>query len=96
MSMEGSMRLWHISQETVTGYDTYSDAVVAAETEDDARLIHPYADSFPEMLSWDGLASHAGYGGETWCNAGQVNVRLIGEAVEGTERGVICASFNAG
>ncbi len=90
------MRLWHISQDVVNDYDTYSDAVVAAETEEGARLIHPYAESFPDMLSWDGVAAHAKYGNTTWSDAKNVQVRLIGEAEPGTKPGVICASFHAG
>ena len=35
------MNLYHISQDAVSGYDTYSDAVVAAESEQDAKNIHP-------------------------------------------------------
>jgi hypothetical protein len=33
--------LWKIYQSTNTGYDTYDAAVVVAETEDEARRIHP-------------------------------------------------------
>lgn len=33
------MRLWLISQDINSGYDTYDSAVVAAETEDAARNI---------------------------------------------------------
>lgn len=35
------MKLWLISQEENTGYDTYSDVVVAAETAEEARRIPP-------------------------------------------------------
>ena len=35
------MKLWLISQTENEGYDTYDSAVVAAETENAARLIHP-------------------------------------------------------
>lgn len=83
------MKLWHISQNVNNGYDTYSDAVVAAETEQEARMTHPseYADS-----PWNGKAD-ANY--DSWCNAGQVVVVCIGQAYGDVKKGVICASFHA-
>lgn len=79
------MKLWLISQDENRGYDTYDSAVVAAETEADARNIHPgrsegWGDYFP-----------------TWSSSpDKVTARYIGEAMPGTEPGVILASFNAG
>lgn len=35
------MKLWLISQNQESGYDTYDSAVVAALTEEDARKTHP-------------------------------------------------------
>ena len=81
-----TMKLWRISQHENGGYDTYDNAVVAAETEGQARLTHP-----GDMI-WNGETRDY----DTWCSAKHVKVELIGEAVEGTEAGVICASFNAG
>jgi hypothetical protein len=75
------LNLYIISQSINTGYDTYDSAVVAAESENDAVLIHPSAD-YPDL--------------GTWASIGNVSVKLIGTATEGTGRGVICASFNAG
>lgn len=80
------MKLWFISQSENTGYDTYSDAVVAAETEDKARMTHPGGDE------WNGKKDTW----STWTSADRVRVKLIGEAINGTEAGVICASFHAG
>lgn len=74
------MKLWLISQSVNNDYDTYDSAVVAAETEDDARNI--------EVGSVGPVA--------TWCKPEHVEVRLIGDALPGTERGVVLASFNAG
>ena len=45
------MKLWCISQTDNDGYDTFDSAVVAAETESDARAIHPYGHVYPEG-SW--------------------------------------------
>lgn len=80
------MKLWLISQSVNQRYDSFDSAVVAAETESDARSINPGA---PPRHNW-------GRGGPMWAPPDDVIVKLIGEAVDGTERGVICASFNAG
>lgn len=78
------MKLYFISQEENVGYDTYSDAVVAALNEEDARKTHPNGEVW-ESDHW------------TWCKSPkQVKVRLIGDAIEGTKAGVICSSFHAG
>ena len=81
------MNLYLISQEENEGYDTYDSAVVCAETEEQARMIHPY------VVDWDGGDKTWG----TWCAAEDVKVELIGSAVLGTKLPeVVCASFNAG
>lgn len=86
------MKLWLISQIANGGYDTYDSAVVAAETEEDARRTHP--------------AGEPGYGDKNWPEAvgeftswalpEHVTAKLIGEAAPDVAAGVICASFNAG
>ena len=81
------MNLYLISQSVNTGYDTYSDAVVAAESEEQARNIHP--DGTPE--SKDDYFRRS-----TWAPVKDVQVELIGIAKDGTKVGVICASFHAG
>jgi hypothetical protein len=73
------MKLWLISQDFNTGYDTYDSAVVAAETEDDARNMNP-----------------SDYSNGCWCQPEHVDVQLLGDALQGTEKGVVLASFNAG
>lgn len=79
------MKLWLISQNENSDYDTYDSAVVAAETEDAARNTHPGGNE-----DWSRT-----YG--SWAKLpAAVMVKMIGEAIEGTEAGVICASFNAG
>lgn len=83
------MKLWLISQEINNDYDTYDSAVVAALTEDDARHTHPSRGPWnrkPES-NWDI---------DTWADPEDVMVQEIGTARDGTEAGVICASFNAG
>lgn len=81
-----TVKLWLISQTVNGGYDVYDSAVVAAHHETHARHIHPSG----RIDDWRDT-------GPTWAySPEQVTVKLIGEAAEGTEPGVICASFNAG
>jgi len=75
------MKLWVISQKVNNDYDTYDSAVVAAETMEDARRIHPFGE-------------HGRL--ETWATPESVSVEYLGEAKDGTAKSVICASFNAG
>jgi hypothetical protein len=80
------MKLWKISQEKNGGYDTYSDAVVAAETEEEARVIQP--DGNPMPKNWGS--------GSDWAPPEFVAVQYLGEASSDISSGVICASFHAG
>ena len=99
-----SMKLYHVSQDINNNYDTYSDFVVAAESEDEARNTHP-----SEFVTHrrDGLwyGTHID-GGEyetdntyrTWVTVEQldkVEVKYIGKAADGV-KGIICKSFHAG
>lgn len=77
------MKLYLISQTENDGYDTYDSAVVAAETEEAARQISPSGEFGAQFGSW--------------CKTpAAVTVKCIGDAVDGTEAGVVLASFNAG
>lgn len=76
------MKLWKISQNQNTGYDTYCSAVVAAKTEDAARKIHP--------------SRYNDWGDSSWVEwPHQVMVEYLGEAKPETKKGVIVASYNA-
>ena len=79
------MKLFKISQDKNCGYETYDSAVVAAENDEEARLLHP------GDRNWDGTDNSG-----TWCNAKDVKVKYLGEAKDDTYPGVIVASFNAG
>lgn len=96
------MNLYILIQNIRNGYDTYDSAVVAANDEKEASQISPspfykwrnvggwhfqYADGTEKAEGWDRC---------DWCSPDQVQVELIGCAAEGTDSGVICASFNAG
>lgn len=80
------MNLYYLSQNDETGYDTYDSCVVAAESEEAARLIRPDGGD-----NWESMF------GSSWARyPNLVKVELIGVAVEGIKSGVIIASFNAG
>ena len=85
------MKLWLVSQNVATGYDTYDSAVVAAETEKDARETYP-GEYTPE--GWPAQYLDALF--PDWAHPDSVTAKYIGEAAEGVAAGVICASFNAG
>lgn len=79
------MNLYLISQTVNHDYDTYDSAVVAAESEEQAREMQPDGNPMPSDWQFS-----------TWAKPEHVTVRLIGVATNGTSAGVICASFNAG
>ena len=81
------MKLWLISQNINDDYDTYDSAVVAAETEDAARDIHPRGE-WPET-KYDGAWV-------SWDKRHLVNVEELGDGGPHWRPGVILASFNAG
>lgn len=104
------MKLYLISQGKNLDYDTYDSAVVIAESEEDARLIHPsHGDLIDKVWnettkSWcyndNGevreLWSHIKYGTDDWTAPHHVDVEYLGEAKEGSVRSVVCSSYNAG
>lgn len=78
-------KLFLIYQKVSNGYDTYDSAVVVAESEEEARKIHPSG------YKWDDWT------GYSWCNPEDVKVEFIGNARKDLEnKTVVCASFNAG
>lgn len=91
------MKLWLLVNKKVTGYDTYDSAVVAANTIEEARYIHPqdYKNNWWEKDQtdkwWERDQTYA-----SWCLPADVEISFIGEADEKILEGVICASFNAG
>ena len=86
------MKIWHISQTTITGYDTYSDAVVIAESYEDAQLMHPNG---RELL--DSNCTENSERCDWPMYKGDISVKCLGEAAK-TEpyRRVVCSSFHAG
>lgn len=89
------MNLYLISNGFGVDYGRYDSAVVAAETEDEARQISPGSRPPTEGAWYDWRPKT--WIGEWVPDLKYVEVKLIGRAIEGTEKGsVICASFNAG
>lgn len=75
------MNLYLISQEENDDWDTYDMCVVCAETEEEAKAMHP-----------DGRWSFC-----TWASKPEnVKCEKIGTADDGVEKGFICKSFCAG
>lgn len=84
------MNLYKISQEQNRDYDTFDSAIVCAPDAETARSINPENGEQMKSEDWD-----CGY--ISWCNdIKHVKVELIGVAVDGSDQGVKCASFNAG
>jgi len=96
------MKLYLISQRKNNNYDTYSAAVVAAKTEDEARLTHPESghkwlnDAAVWVKTREDGATFSGCIRDTWASPTYVKVEYLGDAKPCTTAGVICASFNAG
>ena len=86
------MRLWLIQQSENDDYDTYDSAIVAANTEDEAKRIHPGG------WDWnDSVDTYYTSGQGTWCKSPDaVTATCIGTAGAMIEPGVILSSFNAG
>lgn len=81
------MNLYLISQDINDDYDTYDSAVVAAESEDDARTIHPDRCGNEWSLEYESVWLK-------YSDIDKITVELIGTTDR--ERGVVLASFNAG
>ena len=75
------MKLFKISQIVNTGYDTYSDAVVAAPDMETARNMSPSYDPDPM---------------DEWTKPENVTVEYLGEAAPHLGEGFICKSYHAG
>lgn len=92
------MNLYLVHQNANDGYDTYDSAIIAADTESDAKMLHPN----DERVWLDGAWRYKDqsrtnpYYDDSWTLPQFVTAELIGVAKDGTVAGVILASFNAG
>jgi len=93
-----NMRLYLIWQDVNNDYDTYDSAVVCAPNELTARSINP-KDGMLRRPSDGKLLNEVTWKTETygWAHSiDDVKAKYLGEAVEGSERGVVISSYNAG
>ena len=85
------MNLYKIEFPEWDGWDVYDSAIVAAESEDIARTIHPDG----ELPHITGRIANELY--DDWpTDPTKITVTYLSEAKAGTTEGVILASFNAG
>lgn len=96
------MKLWLISQSENNGYDTYDSAVVAAETEEEAR--HTYPDNWDlGTKRWNGSkwlwhledGRVLDYSSGSWTSPDHVQVQFLADGYDGPA-GTVLGSFNAG
>jgi hypothetical protein len=93
----------YLLRSRATGWNSYDACVVAAPDEGAARRVHPAGSAYTlwnEAAGW-GYWTPAGAFRQVivaeWIeDIANLDVTLIGVAVEGTRQGVVCASFNAG
>jgi len=85
------MFLFLLSQMYNSGYDTFDSCIVAAESEEQAILIHPYGNV---AKSIEDIGHNWDY--HSWALPQHIKVQKIGIALKGQQEGVILASFNAG
>lgn len=82
------MKIFSVYQNIVYGFDTFDSFVIICEDEEIARKTDPHGQLITwedDTYSWVGLK-----------NIDKVEIEYLGEAKEGSERGIVCASFNAG
>ena len=84
------MNLYVIRQSVNNRYDTYDSAVVIAQSEEEAKTIHP------DGSRWIDGAWTGSFCASTWCKPEQVRVELIGTSSSGASGTVVISSFNAG
>ena len=81
------MKLYLLSQDDNCDYDTYDSCVVCAANEPDAINTMPNGDTPFKPSDQYGSWAHS---------IEAIKCEYIGEADPSLEKGVICASFNAG
>lgn len=94
------MKLYKISQDLNNDYDTYDSAIVAANSIDDARTIHPENEPQWGKQTKEEYVRRGYYPGDRewipFSDIDKINVEYIGTAAKGTKRGVILSSYNSG
>ena len=95
------MNIYKVEQDINDEYDTFDSFVCIAETETEARYMHPDPFTFFQNGTWhysevingelfedDGLCG--------WIEPEKVKVTLIGVANSDQVKSIVCSSFNAG
>ena len=85
------MNIYKIERRDKADWDEYGSAVVFAESEEKARLIHPSLSKNNLEEWWNEREEF-----QNWCEPEEVIVTLLGTAKEGSKEGVIVSSYNAG
>ena len=80
------MNLYLLEQNVNSGYDTYDSTIVAANTEEEAKEIHPGIHNKDIIYSDDLSIYDWAY---DWCKPKDVKVTYIGAAKPGTNKGVM-------
>ena len=94
--MDDRIKIYHITRtDDGGGYDTYSDAIVTAKTELEARHFSIESHHFRHASNRRWAKAHPeSYSWTAWEN---VHAELVGYAADNVKRGVcLCASFHAG
>jgi hypothetical protein len=97
------MKLWLISQSVNNDWDSFDSAVVAAETEQEARFIHPEHYPSHDKIRWNGSkwfwylndGRVLDYRSGSWTSPDNVSVEFLADGYDGPS-GTVLASFNAG
>lgn len=96
------MKIYYVNRTDETDYDEYDSMVVIAESEDQARCIHPSSET-SNLITWDGTFWIRGgviYWDKPdyiWQMPWKLDVQLIGLAEPHEDRPrVVLGSFNAG
>lgn len=83
--------LWLVERIGHTTYDQFNGFIVAAKSETEASLIHPYGHIWNTERGWNE------YGDSSWTNPDNVRVTKIGKAEPTVSNGtVLLTSFKAG
>jgi len=78
------------------GYDTYSAAVVVANSKESAKLIHPNGTIFTNEIDRDEYERDRWWL-SSWVSPDEVSATLVGRASPRLKLNtVVCASFHAG
>ncbi len=83
------MKIYLIKNVTNQSYESFYSAVVCAESEEKARMIHPRQFYENAYQNWDGI-----HRSDDWAFARDIEVEYLGEASsENSKPRVICVDF---